>query len=73
MCNAGNIIRVTLPVGERRLQQHLEALAANMEYEHAAGRLSAICALRDVVSRFPAAAVETHATFLFVPMVGSDG
>ena len=55
------------------MQQHLEALAANMEYEHAAGRLSAICALRDVVSRFPAAAVETHATFLFVPMVGSDG
>ena len=61
------------PLGERRLQQHLEALAANLEYQHAAGRLSALRALRDVIARFPREAVETHATFLFVPMVARLG
>ena len=61
------------PLGERRLQQHLEALAANLEYQHAAGRLSALRALRDVISRFPREAVEAHATFLFVPMVARLG
>ena len=61
------------PLGERRLQQHLEALAANLEYQHAAGRLSALRALRDVIARFPREAVEAHATFLFVPMVARLG
>lgn len=61
------------PLGERRLQQHLEALAANLEYQHASGRLSAMNCLRDVVSRFPAEAVEAQATFLFVPMVARLG
>ena len=61
------------PLGERRLQQHLEALAANLEYQHASGRLSAMNCLRDVVARFPAEAVEAQATFLFVPMVARLG
>jgi U3 small nucleolar RNA-associated protein 20 len=61
------------PLGERRLQQHLEALAANLEYQHAAGRLSALGALRDVIARFPRDAVETHATFFFVPLVARLG
>lgn len=61
------------PLGERRLQQHLEALAANLEYEHAVGRMSAMHALRDVIARFPREAVEAHAVFLFVPMVARLG
>ena len=45
------------PLGERRLQQHLEALAANLEYQHASGRLSAMNCLRDVRLEISAEAV----------------
>jgi len=29
---------ITYPLGEKRLQQHLEAILANLNYEHSHGR-----------------------------------
>ena len=61
------------PLGERRLRQHIDALAANLEYQYASGRLSALGAVRDLAARFPKEVVATHAPFLFVPLVARLG
>ena len=61
------------PLGERVMRGYLDRLAANLEYEHAAGRLSAARCVRDVVEKFPASAVEAHAMFFFVPLVARLG
>ena len=61
------------PLGERRLRQHIDALAANLEYQYASGRLSALGAVRDLATRFPKEVVATHAPFLFVPLVARLG
>ena len=61
------------PLGERRLRQHIDAIAANLEYVYAGGRLSALRCVRDLATRFPKDVVATHAPFLFVPLVARLG
>jgi len=72
---AGALVQFLLdyPLGERRLRTHLESLAANFEYVHAAGRVNALRCARDVVARFPKDVVDANAVFLFVPLVARLG
>ena len=57
------------PLGERRLRQHIDLIAANLEYVYASGRQSALRCVRDLSVRFPKDVVAHHAPFLFVPLV----
>ena len=61
------------PLGERRLRQHIDLIAANLEYVYASGRQSALRCVRDLSVRFPKDVVATHAPFLFVPLVARLG
>lgn len=61
------------PLGERRLRQHIDALAANLEYQYASGRLSALQCIKAVVVKFPKEVVMVHSPFLFVPLVARLG
>jgi U3 small nucleolar RNA-associated protein 20 len=61
------------PLGERRLRQHIDLIAANLEYVYASGRQSALRCVRDLSVRFPKDVVAHHAPFLFVPLVARLG
>ena len=56
------------PVGEKRLDSHLQFLLANLAYEHETGRLAAAGALEAVVAKFPAPLLAARAELLFLPL-----
>ena len=55
------------------MRQHIDLIAANLEYVYASGRQSALRCVRDLSVRFPKDVVATHAPFLFVPLVARLG
>lgn len=58
------------PLGEKRLQQHLEFLLNNMQgYEHESGRLSALEFMGTLIAKFPLPVVEERADLLLLPLV----
>ena len=57
------------PVGEKRFQQHMHKLIANLSYEHEAGRLAAIDMLSVLVSKVPGELLAAYAPVLFLPLV----
>lgn len=65
------------PVGERRVQQHIEFLITNLQqYEHESGRLAAAEFLRIVITKFPAETLESVRETILLPLVtrmASDG
>ena len=56
------------PVGEKRLDSHLQFLLVNLAYEHETGRLAASGALEAVVARFPPTLLTARAELLFLPL-----
>lgn len=57
------------PLGQRRLQQHLEFLAANLAYEHPSGREAALEMIHAVLVKFPPEIVDENGDFFFLPLV----
>ena len=57
------------PVGEKRLEAHLQFLLTNLAYEHETGRAAAIATLAAAVEKFPAPVLAARAELLFVPLV----
>ena len=69
--SAGIFIRYLLdyPMSEDRFVEHLKQIVANIGYEHADGRLSAIELLTAVIEKMPEALLQHHAQLLFLPQV----
>lgn len=57
------------PLGEKRLQEHLQFLLTNLAYEHESGREAALDMLGVVLSKFPEALVSQWAEMIFLPLV----
>lgn len=57
------------PVGEKRFQQHMHKLIANLSYEHESGRLAAIDMLSVLLTKLPQEILTTYALIFFVPLV----
>ena len=57
------------PVGEKRFQQHVHKLVANLSYEHEAGRLAAADMVSVLVSKLPRELLETYGPTIFLPLV----
>uniref|UniRef100_A0A8C4WNT3 Small subunit processome component 20 homolog n=1 Tax=Eptatretus burgeri TaxID=7764 RepID=A0A8C4WNT3_EPTBU len=53
---------------ERKLQEHLEFIISQLEYEHDTGRESALEILMTMFKLFPAALVEKHSGVFFLPL-----
>ena len=60
---------ITYPLGEKRLKQHLDAILANLSYEHATGRCAILELLHALFNRFPHEFVTEKATYFFAPLV----
>lgn len=56
-------------MGEKRFQQHVHKLVANLSYEHESGRLAAIDMLSVLVNKLPQELLTTYAPVLFMPLV----
>jgi U3 small nucleolar RNA-associated protein 20 len=57
------------PLGQRRLQQHLEFLASNLAYEHPSGREAALEMIHATIVKFPEQLVDENGNFFFLPLV----
>ena len=57
------------PLGQRRLQQHLHFLLANLSFEHAGGRHAAAGTLRALSFKLPTPLLDTWAAVFFLPLV----
>ncbi|KAK9818396.1 hypothetical protein WJX72_012002 [[Myrmecia] bisecta] len=57
------------PLGEKRLQQHLQFIVTNLAYEHESGREAALDMLQTVIVKFPDALVDQWAEVFFLPLV----
>ena len=60
------------PVGQRRLQQHLHFLLANLGFEHASGRQAAASTLRALCFKLPGPLLDTWAPVFFLPLVAQQ-
>lgn len=60
---------LNFPLSEKRLHGHLEALCANLSFEHPTGRKAALGCLQQVASKFPQELLDEEADFLFLPLV----
>lgn len=56
-------------MGEKRFEQHLHQVVANINYEFEEGRMSAIVMLNSVLEKLPLQLLSKHANFLFLPLV----
>ena len=57
------------PSADARLDQHLEFLLGNLDYQRENGRLAVLRALRFVVDKFPEPVLEERTELLFLPLV----
>ncbi|KAL4434124.1 hypothetical protein ABPG75_000565 [Micractinium tetrahymenae] len=57
------------PLGEKRLQEHLQFLLTNLAYEHESGREAALDMLTVVLQKFPEQLVSQWAEMVFLPLV----
>ena len=57
------------PLGEKRLQGHLQFLLTNLNYEHENGREAALYMLETMLKKFPEQLVEAWSEILFLPLV----
>ncbi|PRW58885.1 small subunit processome component 20-like protein [Chlorella sorokiniana] len=57
------------PLGEKRLQEHLQFLLTNLSYEHESGREAALDMLGVVLQKFPEQLVGQWAEMVFLPLV----
>jgi U3 small nucleolar RNA-associated protein 20 len=57
------------PLGQPRLQAHIQFLLANLGYEHESGREAALSMLSAVIMKFPEEVVAGWAEIIFLPLV----
>ncbi|KAH9312456.1 hypothetical protein KI387_027491 [Taxus chinensis] len=57
------------PLGDKRLQQHIDFLVANLSYEHTCGREAVVEMLHVIVKKFPSNVVDEQAESFFLPLV----
>ncbi|EPS68888.1 hypothetical protein M569_05879, partial [Genlisea aurea] len=57
------------PLSNKRLQQNLDFLLANLRYEHSTGRESVLEMLHAIILKFPLEAVDAQSQILFVHLV----
>ena len=57
---------VEYPLAQKRRQQHLDDLIANLKYEYEGGRLAVIGLLRNIVNNWPAKALNEQAKNFFL-------
>ena len=57
------------PLGEKRLQQHIDFVLRNLGYEHDSGREAALDLLYRMVNRFPKDIIKQQAEYMLVPLV----
>jgi U3 small nucleolar RNA-associated protein 20 len=60
---------LTYPLGEKRLQQHLDALIANLNYEYEPGRLALLNVMYAIFGRFPQAVIQPRLEYFTLPLV----
>ncbi|GER48680.1 small subunit processome component 20-like protein [Striga asiatica] len=58
-------------LSEKRLQQHLDFLLANLRYEHSTGREAVLEMLHAIIIKFPKNVVDTQSQTLFLHLVVS--
>ena len=56
-------------MGEKRFQQHMHKLMANLSYEHESGRLAAVDMLSVLSTKLPQELLATYAPLFFLPLV----
>lgn len=54
---------------ERKFEQHLKQVVANISYEHQEGRMSAISLLASLIEKMPEELLNAHAHSIFLPLV----
>ncbi|TVU34273.1 hypothetical protein EJB05_16104 [Eragrostis curvula] len=57
------------PLGEKRLQQHIDFFLANLSYEHASGREAVLEMLHDILTRFPQRVIDDQGQTFFLHLV----
>ncbi|KAH6786084.1 hypothetical protein C2S51_038539 [Perilla frutescens var. frutescens] len=57
------------PISQKRWQQHLDFLLANMSYEHSTGREAVLEMLHTIILKFPRNVVDAQSQTLFVHLV----
>ncbi|XP_042384346.1 U3 small nucleolar RNA-associated protein 20-like isoform X1 [Zingiber officinale] len=57
------------PLSDKRLQQHMDFLLANLSYEHLSGREVVLQTLYDILKKFPASVVDSQAQSFFLHLV----
>lgn len=60
---------VSYPLGEKRLQQHLDGLMANLNYDFEPGRLALLNVLYAIFGRFPQEIVQNRLEYFTLPLV----
>lgn len=56
-------------LSEKRLQEHLDFLLANLRYEHSTGREAVLEMLHAIILKFPASVIDEQSQTLFVHLV----
>jgi U3 small nucleolar RNA-associated protein 20 len=60
---------VHYPIGDKRLQQHIDFIIRNLAYEHVGGREALLDLVYRMVNRFPNEVINARLELLFVPLV----
>ncbi len=59
---------INYPLSDERVEQHLQQILLNLQYEYSDGRLSGCRLLLLVIEAFPSAVVERHVETIFLPL-----
>tara|TARA_Y100001954_G_C15828837_1_gene613804 strand:+ start:2935 stop:10098 length:7164 start_codon:yes stop_codon:yes gene_type:complete len=60
---------LTYPIGERHMEKLLRNMVASLEYSNPGGRVSAISAIRGLVTRLPDTSIKFHGLTFYFPLV----
>jgi U3 small nucleolar RNA-associated protein 20 len=59
------------PLGQKRLEHHLNFLVSNISYTYDAGRVSVLTMMHAVVTKFPEEIIRKFSDLFFLPMVAA--
>jgi U3 small nucleolar RNA-associated protein 20 len=59
---------INYPLSDERVEQHLQQILLNLQYEYSDGRLSGCRLLLLVIEAFPSAVIERHVESIFLPL-----
>ncbi|GAX11440.1 U3 small nucleolar RNA-associated protein 20 [Fistulifera solaris] len=59
---------INYPLSDERVEQHLQQILLNLQYEYSDGRLSGCRLLSLVIEAFPSAVIERHVETIFLPL-----